>query len=228
MNRCKRGVKIFLICLCSLFAVVGALVLGAALGGRRYLRVSIDKEYYFLVKDCEETSVSAVAGDVYLSGGAGYYLEGQNSVAIACYFREASAANVKESLGEKGRDVRVFVRKPKDLTLSGRAVSERERILANVETADSLARLLFDTANGLERGTLSQEEARSALVGAVSSLGGLVTENGSGVFALWNTALQEARRRGVEIAEGLLFQKDIRYIQTLLCDRIINIADYFA
>lgn len=227
MNRCKKGVKVVLVCLFSLCAVVGALVVGAALGGRGYLRVDIDNEYYFLVKDCEETSVSAVAGDIYLSGGAGYYLEGENSVAIACYFKAASAESVKANLGDKGGDVRVFVRKTAPLTLKGKAVSARDRIVANAETADSLARLLYDTANGLEQAKLSQTEARSALVGAVSSLGGLIAENGEGVFSLWNTALKEAQRRGVELIEGLLFQKDIRYLQTLLCDRIVNIAEYF-
>ena len=55
----------------------------------------------------------------------------------------------------------------------------------------------------------------------------MIADNGDGVFSLWNTALKEAHRRGVELAEGLLFQKDIRYLQTLLCDRIVNIAEYF-
>jgi len=217
-------------CLFSPCAVVGALVVGAALGGRGYLRVVIDKEYFFLVKDCEETSVSAVAGDIYLSGGAGYYLKGANSVAIACYFKAASAESVKDNLGDKGRDVRVFARKIAPLTLKGKSVAARDRIVANAETADSLARLLYDTANGLEQAKLSQAEARSALVGAVSSLGGVIE------FKVMNPylgeqnledTLKEAHRRGVELAEGLLFQKDIRYLQTLLCDRIVNIAEYF-
>ena len=111
--------------------------------------------------------------------------------------------------------------------MKGKSVAARDRIVANAETADSLARLLYYTANGLEQAKLSQAEARSALVGAVSSLGGLIADNGDGVFSLWNTALKEAHRRGVELAEGLLFQKDIRYLQTLLCDRIVNIAEYF-
>ena len=121
----------------------------------------------------------------------------------------------------------MFARKIAPLTLKGKSVAARDRIVANAETADSLARLLYDTANGLEQAKLSQAEARSALVGAVSSLGGLMADNGDGVFSLWNTALKEAHRRGVELAEGLLFQKDIRYLQTLLCDRIVNIAEYF-
>lgn len=215
----------------ALFLFIGmssGLILFVAIGGQGYARVSFGKEYYFLVKDCEETTVTAVSGDIYSAGGAGYFLEGDNAVAIACYFKESSAQSVQKNLGEKGTETRLVVKSPSDLVLRGRKSGYKEQIEANLETVDHFAHILYDTANGLERSELSQKEAKAALDGVVSSLKGLITENEGEIFLLWNNALKEAERRGAELADGLLFSKDLRYVQTMLCDKTVNLVNYFA
>ena len=93
---------------------------------------------------------------------------------------------------------------------------------------DHLAHILYDTANGLERSELSQREAKAALSGVVSSLKGLIAGNGGDVFALWNIELNAAQRRGTEISDGLLFAKDLRYLQAMLCDKTVHLTNYFA
>lgn len=207
--------------------MTAGLILFVAVGGQGYARISFGKEYYFLVKDCEETTATAVTGDIYAAGGAGYLLEEDGAVAIACYFKESSAESVQKNLEAKGTSTRLIVKSPSDLSLRGRKSAYKTQIESNLETVDSLAHILYETANGLERSELSQREAKAAFNGVVSSLGGLIASNESDVFFLWNTALEEAKRKGAEIASGLLFSKDLRYLQTMLCDKTVNLTNYF-
>ena len=226
--RLKQNLKYVSIALLLFIGITAGLILFITLGGQGYVRVSFDKDYYFLVKDCEEATVTAVSGDVYSSGGAGYFMENDNAVAIACYFKETSAQSVQKNLAMKGTETRLIVRSPSDLVLRGRKSSYKEQIQSNLETVDTLAHILYDTANGLERSELSQKEAKAALSGVVSSIRGLIEANEDTVFSLWNTALKEAQRRGAELGDGLLFAKDLRYVQTMLCDKTADFANYFA
>lgn len=195
--------------------------------GREYARVTFDEEYYFLVRDCESATAAAVAGQAYFSGGAGYLIEDDTAVVLACYYKESSANQVRENLETKGVETRILTLVPADLVLSGEIAAYKARIGANAETADSCARLLYDTANGLERTELSQEEARAALRGIVKSLKGLCMENGEAHFEQWNNLLRASARRGTEIAEGIIFAKDIRYMQVELCLAVVDIGNYF-
>lgn len=197
--------------------------------GRDYARVSLDKRYYFLVRDCEDATASAVAGQVYLSGGAGYLLEsvGQNAVVLSCYFKETDGERVQGAMKEKGVDSRLLAISSVDFTLDGGFAQYRERIEANVETVETCAKILYETANGLERTDVSQAEARAAARGVIASLKGLRQGNEESFFGLWNHRLLNAERRGREIAEGILFAKDLRYLQVELCLAILNADRYF-
>lgn len=194
--------------------------------GEDYARVSLGKEYYFLVRDCEDTTASAVAGQVYLSGGAGY-LMGENAVALSCYFKEMDAERIQGSMAEKGLDTRLLTLKTAEFTLSGEKAKFRDRVESNVETVETCARVLYDTANGLERTELSQDEARAAVKGVVTALKGLRQGNEDSLFELWNYHLSNAERRGKEIIEGILFAKDLRYLQIELCMTILSADQYF-
>ena len=227
-TKLKKGLISAAVAFLLFIGMTAGLVLFMMLGGQGYARISFERDYYFLVKDCEQTSVAAVAGDIYSSGGAGYYLEKDNAVAIACYFKETSAQSVKKNLEEKGTETRLVVHSPSNLVLRGRKSGYKEQIQSNLETVDALAHILYDTANGLERSEISQREAKAALSGVVSSLKGLIAGNDGDVFALWNIELKAAQRRGAEIAEGLLFAKDLRYLQTMLCDKTVQLTNYFA
>lgn len=198
--------------------------------GRDYIRISLEKEYYFLVRDCEDTTAAAVAGQVYLSGGAGYLYDksGENSVVLACYFRLTDAERVQSAMEEKGVETRVMSLSGSDFTLSGKTVRFGSAVKSSIETAETCARILYDTANGLERAELSQREARAALQGVVKSLRGLRIGCDEEFFALWNRKLLEAERRGAELAEGILFAKDLRYLQVELCMDVLNADEFFS
>lgn len=212
-------VALFAVCLCFFLAVFWW-------NGREYAEVTFEEEYFLLVRDCETTTASAIKGQVYHSGGAGYLI-GEDTVVVACYFSRNDAEFVQGVMHGKGVETRILEYAPKVLYLEGDRASEAERIAANAKTADTCARILFDTANGLERSTLSQEEARRAVRGVVSSLKGLREGNEGGAYGRWNNALQQAERRGAEITSGLLFAKDLRYLQVELCVAVSKIAELF-
>ena len=196
--------------------------------GRAYAKVSLEEKYYLLVQDCESTTASVVAGQIYSSGGAGYLLDTGDVVALACYFNERDAEFVQGVMEEKGVETRIVEISPEDFALNGKRAEERAHITANANTVDTCARILYDTANGLERTELTQAEARAALTGVIKSLKGLRESNGGDVYGLWNTVLYEAERQGREVAAGILFAKDLRYIQIRLCLAISGIGNYFS
>ena len=182
--------------------------------------------YYFLVRDCESTTAGAVSGESYAAGGAGYLWEEEGAVVLACYFEEADATFVAHTMSERGVFVRVIERRTEPFPL--RDGKERARIEANARTLDSCARLLYDTANGLERLDFGQEEARARLLGVAKTLTGLAEDNGEGAFGLWNAELLQEARRARALSEDLLFPKDVRYLEVALAFSVLNAGEYFA
>ena len=224
--RFERGGTIFCTAM-FLFILTLALFVGVfAWDGRAYAEVKLDVTYYFLVRDCDTATAGAVAGEAYLSGGAGYLLDNEDAVVLACYYKETDATFVRGTMSEKGIAVRVLTYKMRTFSLSGKNTQEKARIEANAKTVDAASRILYDTANGLERTDISQEEARAAVKGVVASLSGLTAGNEGSFYDLWNIALLRAERRGRELAEGILFAKDLRYLQIELCMAVLRLSDY--
>lgn len=213
-----------------MFAVLLCLFVGYLFWcGKDYARVSFSQKYWLLVRECEETTASAIVGESYVLGGAGNLVEvnGTRVVALSCYYTERDANLVQRSMEGKGVVTQIIPLAPEDLELRGDSVREEKRILANAETIDACARILYDTANGLERTECSQDEARAALKGVLSSLKGLQDGNEGEAYALWNNALENVRRRGEETVQGILFARDLRYLQVQLCITVTNVKNYF-
>lgn len=228
-NPFRGSAGVFVAAIAVFLVVVGAFIGVFRWYGRAYVRVSHEREYYFLVQTCEDATVSAVAGQVYFSGGAGYELEaeGKRCVAIACYFRRTDAERIQSAMREKGVAAEILSLSGSDFALEGENAGYADRVTGNLETAETCARILFDTANGLERLELSQDEAHTAVRGVVKALKGLRAQNAAPLFSRWNAALVTAESRGKELAEGILFAKDLRYLQTSLCHAIVRADSYF-
>lgn len=224
-----NGVKTFFVTL-GVFAFTVCLFVGMfAFWGMDRETLSLRKTYYFLVRDCEDTTASAVSGQVYLAGGAGYLLEEgeKNAVVLSCYFQKTDAERVQGMMKEKDLDVRLVEMKTSDFTLKGESAKLSNLIKGNAETIETCAKILYETANGLERSDVSQAAARAALRGVSSSLKGLREGNKDERFTLWNSRLKEAERRAIETYEGIIFSKDLRYLQVELLLLIVKSDLYF-
>ncbi len=227
-RRRSRAAKFPLIC--GAFTLCVCLFLTIFyLNARRSAKILLDGEYFFLAKSCEETTAAALVGQVYDSGGAGVLIEadGQVAVALACYFTRSDAENVSRSLRERGTETEIYRMTTPELTIFGADSEIAARVSANARTADTCARILYDTANGLERASTSQEEARAAVRGVSKVLRGLCAENGNELHARWNAELTALGREGEELADGLLFSKDVRCLQVRICYALARFDGYY-
>lgn len=197
--------------------------------GRAYARVSLSHTYYLLVRACEEETAVSVSTQVYLAGGAGYLIEtgGKNCVVLSGYKKERDAQFVQRVMEQKDVVTQIIAAECGDFVLAGGDAAYAERIKENAATLDSNIWLLYDIANGLERSEISQETARAGVRGVVSSVGGLRQNNEGGIFDRWNSVLLAAERKGREIASGIIFAKDVRYLQVQLIAANVAAEEFF-
>ena len=208
------------------FAILVGLFIGIViLAGSPVGRIEVDDEFYFLVRECRASTSAAVVGEVYAAGGAGY--PDGDTVVLACYYSKADARRICSLMEDRGENVSVLDRAVPDITLRGDMAEAADRVLANYKTVDSCARLLFDAANGLERGSLTQKEAKAALGGVADSLKGLRTGNAGDGFSAWNRELYRLEREGRDRLDGILFAKDLRYLQVSLCYALLGMGSCF-
>ena len=220
-----------LIAVIAIFTALVCLFVGVVYwGGRELVKVNVDFTYYFLIRDCEDSTAAAIVGQVYGSGGAGYLLREPSGdcVVIACYYTQGDAERVQTILQGKNVDAHVRKRSIGDFVLGRGSKEEAERIASGAQAADTCARLLYDTANGLERVETSQDEARAAVRGVAQSLRGLSSANGGKLYAQWNADMYSLAREAEEIANGILFAKDLRRIQVGICLAVLSLKDYFS
>jgi len=211
----------------ALFLVVICLFIGIFCWyGRGYACVPFQREYYLLVRECEDTTAAAVVGDVYASGGAAY-LYRSDAVALACYFTLEDAEQVRNALLDKNVEADVLRVRSKRIYLYGEHAVQCGQIQSNLSTVQACAELLYDVANGLEKANYSQEEARARVVGVVNVLSGLQRQNEGEFYGEWNQKLEKTERKGEQICGGILFAKDVRYLQTQLCIDIADAAECF-
>ncbi len=219
--RLPHGGTVFVAAVFLFIAVLSFFVGLFERGGRE--KTGLSFSYHFLVRACETSTSAALAGEAYLAGGAGYLLESEGLVVLAGYYRKEDATYLQGTMSEKGVEVSVLTR---SLGSFSAEHGMREKIEGNLTTLDSVSRLLFDAANGLERGG-AQEEAHAAVRGAADALDGLIGKNSDGTFSLWNVELLRARRRAKEADAGLIFAKDLRYMQVALLFTILEAPAYF-
>ncbi len=219
----RRGGMFAVLVLFAVFLFVFVGVVRAA--GRNEVTLSLDKTYYFVVRPCEDSTSAAVVGQVLGAGGAGFLMG--KGVVVACYYLASDAERVQGLLREQGVETDVLVKSAEGVLLAGERANAAPRIQANAELVDTCARMLFCAANELQRGASSQEEARAAVRGVADAVKGLRMGNTGEVFDAWNAALWHSETACKELAEGILFAKDLRYLQTELISRVLDLDAYF-
>lgn len=186
--------------------------------------VDYERDFYFLTKECETSDVSVTVGNVYLSGGAGYILTDGNKelVALACYPDSDVAQKICDDLTRKGNEVRILQKSAEKWTIRGKKALSAEGMTNCCLKLDECERKLYASANSLEKGELTQSQAKLCLVGVISALGGARREE----FPKWSKRLDEIILRARECAEGIVLSKDVRYLQIALADMLIRAKEY--
>ncbi len=222
-QRYRLGSKGLFVSIAAFLLCIAVFVVLVIFTGRARADVDTELDCYFLVRNCDDSTSAAVVGEVYSAGGAGY-LYG-DSVIIACYYTKADARRVCSLLEGRGESVGILARSFEKLTLRGGDTEHKEEILGSIETAKSAARLLYDTANGLETGSLSQVSAKANVEGAADALEGVAASDPS-LLDRWDCVLYDVIRNAREKSRGILFSKDVRFLQVSLCCAVLNIGQW--
>lgn len=195
----------------------------------RAIVADVSETFYFLVS--EEENVPASAWDAYLGGGGGYVMSrGKTEYAVlSCYFNETDARTVKNNLGNKKISAAVLEESGGMLYFKKRSEKQNaEKIAGCFRTMGSCIRLLYDIANSAETGEYTQQAAQAFAFGrerrSFPSRGREPRRRLYGDFRLRLPVRFELS----EIVRGIVYAKDIRYLQVSLSDSYLTLAEEFS
>lgn len=225
MGRCRFKISPFIITVAAALSVTAAIILCAVYLGNYTL--TFNAEYYFICYAVRDNSISAdaISESVSSYGGAGYVLEygGEYYVTVSCYYTENEASRVKQSLLRRGLNCSVLKIETDEYPLQSSARNKEKLYLGNLNTLNSLSKLCYECANGLDTGSYSQSAAKSVLKDILSGLDGLSLSNTENCFS------GEIRRLIAEcksVGDGYILSKNMRKLQIAIADTVINIKLY--
>lgn len=182
--------------------------------------INFEETYYFVCYRQSDNVISASSLSDTASnlGGAGYILKyGDNFyITLSCYYIEDEANDVCANLKKRELDCFVLKIETDEYKLNGKG--NKELYAGNFKTLNSLSRLAYDCANGIDTGAYSQNKAKSILSNISDTLSGLLNTNKNNCFTeSLRNAINECDKFG-----GYLYSKNMRYVQIALADIIIN------
>ena len=180
--------------------------------------------FYFVCYAMEENSISAgsISSAVSAYGGAGYILnhDGDYYVTVSCYYSQNDAETVCANLKRKELDCSVLVVTTEKYRLTNGYAKRNSKLYeGNLNTLNSLSRLAYDCANGLDTGEFSQGKANEVISAIRSGLSGLSAANTDNCFT---DILKRLDTECDDRQGGFIYSKDMRYIQIAIADVIIN------
>ena len=174
--------------------------------------VPTKQSYYYLVSTSK--NVSASTKNAYFQGGAGYLLEndGKKYAVYSVYDTLTKAERSRENLSERNLEVKTLRIKTGDVYLKGKNRRKKAEIRRVLETLSISATILSDLSRGAEDGRYSQSRLREMLEVVKGSLNAF--KKGEFVYDY----AKEGRQKIEKMQEGIVYAKDVRYVEVLLCD----------
>ena len=187
-------------------------------------RLDFSAEFYYVCYSCpgDSLSASSISSLVSSYGGAGYIvlLDGKYYVTVAAYYNESDAQSVRDALAKKQLECEVVKAEREDFTLHRSEDISAEECLSALRTIYSLSVMCYDLANGLDRFTIDQAAAKSVLDSVRDSLEGLQRADSAGALG---TDIARVGAECDDVMYGYILSKDVRRLQIILCDAIINV-----
>lgn len=185
-------------------------------------KLSFKACYYYVCYRIADNSVSAssLSGAVSSYGGAGYIIGrgGNYYVTVSCYYDARDAESVCASLKRRELDCSVIKIQTDEYKLSGGAKKNAKLYLGNLNTLDSLSRVAYECANGLDDG-MSQVKAKETAETIKSQLKALLKANESNCFT---KTVENLIAEYDDKTRGYVLSKDMRYLQIAITDAVIN------
>lgn len=217
--------RVFIISVCSVICLSVLIIIFAASCSGTTIEFIAD--YYFVCYRITDNSVSAssISGTVSSYGGAGYILEhdGNYYITVSCYYTENDAETVCSSLKKRDLECTVLNISIEEKTVKSSARKNSALFKGNLTTLDSLSRLAYECANGLDTGQINQNGADEVINAIENGLNGLLRANADNCFTeSIKLLLAECSDR----KSGYIYSKDMRYLQIAVTDIIINTELY--
>ena len=221
MLRCAKNYG-FIIAVSATIAVTVIICVCAATCSAATL--DFETTFCFVCYRAPENSISAgsLSGTVSSYGGAGYILnhDGDYYVTVSCYYSQNDAETVCANLKRKELDCSVLVATTEKYRLTNGYAKRNSKLYeGNLNTLNSLSRLAYDCANGLDTGEFSQGKANEVISAIRSGLSGLSAANTDNCFT---DILKRLDTECDDRQGGFIYSKDMRYIQIAIADVIIN------
>ena len=190
-------------------------------------RFEVQKTFYLLAVPIKEQSVSVSVQDVYTGGGAGYALNhgGKCYVVLSAYPTQAEAKTVQNLPQNKQKDMQIVALQVNTLyfnTKSERAV--KESIQRGVRTLLNCIDILYQTANAIDTAQYTQRQAQGILREVHRTVSALQKD------APWQIGelLLQAGQKCMQTLQGIIYAKDVRYLQIHLCEGIYSLQNVFS
>ncbi len=219
-NMIKKRINLQLFIALGVIAITTVIIIISALSCSGE-KIVFEETFYFVCYRRSDNAVSAgsLSDTASSLGGAGYVLEygGEYYVTLSCYYESEEAENVLATLKKKELDC--FIKKIETSSFPLYGSKKNKKLYeGNLNTLNSLSRLAYDCANGLDTGAYSQSKAKGILSDIRDALNGLIKNNKNNGFSeSLQSAADECGKFG-----GFLYAKNMRYMQIALADRIIN------
>lgn len=188
-------------------------------------KVTFTATYCFVCYKIADNSVSAgaLSGTVSDYGGAGYVLTYNNCyyITVSCYYKKADAESVCATL-KKGETVCTVLQINTDKFRVDNSVNTNA-YLSILNNLDSLSRLAYECANGLDTGSVSQSNAKDVLRNIKTGLDGLSQSYPANRFT---ENLKELSAKCTELKKDFVYSKDMRFLQISIIDNIIKAYSY--
>ena len=221
----EKKISPFFISVAAVVTVTVGIIIGVISTGNA--KMKFETEYFFVCYAVRDNALSAdaISDTVSNYGGAGYVLEygGNYYVTVACYYTANEANRVRQTLLKRGLECSVLEVETAEYRLQSAAAKNKEKLfLGNLNTLNSLSRMCYDCANGLDTGKYNQSAAKGVLKDVKSGLEGLRNAN------LENCFSSELKRLIAECdsINGYVLSKDMRKLQIAIADTVINIELY--
>ncbi len=214
----------------ALYVTVAAIALFTVIfyiiySGTALSSLQMDLNYYFIYQYAAENAVSAsslseVTEDY---GGAGYILSFRSKfyVTVSCYYDEASANSVCFNLKNCGMECGVLAVSVTEKSLSKANSSNAELFSGNINTLEQLGKILYNLANGIDKGEITQSGAKDTLNTVLSGLEGLYAANCENCFSSGLSNL-------ITICDDIInddyiYSKNARKLQIAIIDSFISV-----
>lgn len=220
----KRLLSIFAVAFCGLIIAISCVYAGL-LSYRQ--EVVVQKSFYFLIAESEHVQVGTEIAQ--LDGGAGYPLLVGNDykVAYAVYFDKEQGERAEKQLCQKGTNAQLTTCFVQSLVFTGK---REQACMASVCSAmDNLYAcidILQQEIERLSRGA-TQQSSKSILEILKTQFNAFANAYQS-VYTAFAQICKESADLISNSLNGIVYNKDLRYLLCFLCDSYVHLSQDFA